>query len=99
VRNKVVVSKWALEWDEVMRASVGESAGQSVEAYFGHIFAPVVDSWRFVDHEPGVYPFQPAVDLWNRGFVPSFDGKLWRLHAGRQAQEVWKGTIEEARDD
>ena len=25
-------------------------------------------------------PFQPCIDLWNLGLVPSFDGTTWRLH-------------------
>jgi hypothetical protein len=41
------------------------------------------------------YLFQPAVDLWKLGFVPSFDGKIWRLHAGKKTSIVWQGTREE----
>ena len=35
-------------------------------------------------------PFQPAIDLWEAGFVPSFDGKVWRLYAGKDAQIVYE---------
>lgn len=38
----------------------------------------------------GTYPFQPAVDLWRQGIVPSFDGNTWRLHNGRDAKVVFE---------
>ena len=31
-----------------------------------------------------------GVKLWNRGLVPSFDGKIWRLHAGKKAKIVFE---------
>jgi len=34
-------------------------------------------------------PFQPAIDLWERGLVPSFDGKDWRLHTGPDAKIIY----------
>jgi len=46
-----------------------------------------------VDHKPGEYPFQPVVDLWGQGLVPSFDGKTWRLHGGKKAKVLWEGEI------
>jgi len=60
-------------------------------------------TWKFgIDsHEDLVskagYPFQPLVNLWELGIVPSFDGKIWRLHAGPNAAIIWKGTIEDAK--
>lgn len=29
-----------------------------------------------------VNPFQPAIDLWNMGLVPAYDGQKWRLYMG-----------------
>jgi hypothetical protein len=91
-------SVWASVWDSVwasVRASVRASAQVSVRAsvwvYAGSLF-PGITRWKYVDHEPGVYPYQPAVDLWRRGLVPSFDGKVWRLHAGENAEVVWEGV-------
>jgi len=30
-------------------------------------------------------PYQCAIDLWNDGLVPSFDGKTWCLYGGKDA--------------
>ena len=75
----VGVSVWETVWDSAM---------ESVWAYMGSLF-PNVGKWEYMEHEHGIYPFQPAVDLWYRGMVPSFDGKLWRLHSGENADVVW----------
>lgn len=71
------------EWDSVrgsVGASVWDSVGASVWVYAGSLF----DIWG--DH----YQFQPAVDLWKRGFVASFDGTTWRLHSGKAAKIVYE---------
>ena len=77
-------SAWSRVWDNV-RDSVGDSVG----AYIGSLF-PTVTKWEYVNHTPGVYPFQSAVDLWRRGLVPSYSGGVWRLHSGAQAEIVWE---------
>ena len=82
-----------------MRYSARSSVRNSVYAYIGSLF-PNIKEWKYtesVDHEEGVYPFQPAVDLWYKGFVfvPSFDGKgkVWRLHSGKDASIVFEKSI------
>jgi len=60
-----------------------------VEAYIGSLF-PCIEQWEHVLHKPGKYPFQPAADLWRRGFVPTFDGEVWRLHSGEDAAVVYE---------
>jgi len=83
-------SVWGSVWDSV-RASVGgsvwgsvrASVGDSVWAYMGTFFD--LPEWR------ENYPFQPAVDLWERGLVPSYDGKVWRLHA--KSGVLWEGEV------
>jgi hypothetical protein len=55
----------------------------------GSLFTKI-DKWKYIKHESGVYPFQPAVDLWKRGFIPSYDGKVWRLHQGKEAKIVYE---------
>jgi hypothetical protein len=57
--------------------------------YIGSLF-PSVEKWKYVDHETGVYPFQPVVDLWNRGLIPVFYGKKWKLLSGEKAEIVWE---------
>ncbi len=69
-------------WD-----SVWASVRDSVWAYIGSLF-PGIKKWKYIKHKEGEYPFQPCVDLWKRGFVPSFDGKIWRLHSGEKAKVV-----------
>jgi len=85
-------------WDSVgasVRDSVGASVGDSVWAYISSLF-PNIKKWEYIEHEEGINPFQPCIDLWHRGLVLSFDGKTWRLHAGGKANIVWEGVIESA---
>jgi len=90
VGASVGASVWDSVWDSV-GASVGDSVGNSVGdsvwdsvgAYIGALF-PNISEWKYIDHPVGEYPFQPAVDLWRQGLVPSYDGRdgTWRLHGG-----------------
>ena len=50
-----------------------------------------IKQWEYVEHKKGANPFQSAIDLWERGLVPSFDGKLWRLH-GKDGKILWGGV-------
>ena len=99
-----LLRNWASVWASArasVRDSVGasvgdsvwDSVGDSVWAYCGSLF-PNITNWQCINHAFGEYPFQPCVDLWRQGFVPScVDGKIWRLHAGRDAAIVWEGKI------
>jgi len=95
VGASVGASVWASVGASV-RASVGasvwDSVWASVWAYIGSLF-PNISNWKHTDHTTGEYPFQPAVDLWRLGLVPSFDGNLWRLHGGKNAEVLWEGKI------
>jgi hypothetical protein len=90
VRASVGASVWdsvgASVWDSV-RASVGASVGDSVWAYVSSLF-PNIKKWKDIDHKEGVHPFKSCIDLWKGGYVPSFDGKVWRLHT--KAGIVWE---------
>ena len=76
--------KWASVW-----ASVGDSVWDSVgDSVRDSVWASVRDSvwasvWAytssFIDIEYK-YDFTPCIELWERGFVPSFYGKTWILH-------------------
>jgi len=87
-------------WDSV-RASVGDSVRASV---VDSVWASVVDSvwaytssylllnkWEYTDAKNGENPFQSCIDLWERGIVPSFDGKKWRLHTKNGIS--WEGVL------
>ncbi len=96
VRNSVWNSVWNSVGDSVwnsVRDSVGNSVRNSVRSYFGSIFQKSVKKWKYIDHKKGVYPFQSASDLWRQGLVPSFDGKIWRLHGKENAEVLWEGKI------
>jgi hypothetical protein len=79
---------WGSVGDSV-GASVGDSVWASVRAYIGSMF-PKIKKWKNIKHKEGEYPFQPAVDLWKQGFVPSFDRTTWRLHAGIKGLVVFQ---------
>jgi hypothetical protein len=60
--------------------------------YISSLF-PNIKKWKYVEHKEGENPFQSAIDLWHKGLMPSFDGKIWRLH-GYQGKVLWEGKIE-----
>ncbi len=81
-------SVWASVGDSVW-ASVRDSVRDSVWASIGSLF-PNIKRWEDIEHKHLGYPFQSAVDLWRRGFVPSYDGQTWRLHSGKTAEVVYE---------
>ena len=81
VGDSVRASVWASVWDSVW-ASVGDSVGASVGAY--------CSSFVEADYE---YDFSSAIKLWELGLVPSYDGKVWRLHGGKKASILWEGKL------
>ena len=76
VWNSVGNSVWNSVWN-----SVGNSVRNSVWAY--------VSSFIDTKYE---YDFTCLLELWERGYVPSFDGEVWRLHKGLKAEiaYTWK---------
>ena len=78
VRNSVRYSVW-----NSVRDTVWNSVRDTVRAYFSSFFA--------INYE---YDFSSAVNLWNAGLVPSFDGTMWRLHSGKNADIVYEWTPE-----
>ena len=95
--NKITIEDLQLlkQWDSV-RDSVGAWVRDSVGASVG---ASVwVSIWAyastFVDIKYN-YDFTSINKLWERGIVPSYDGKIWRLHTGMKADIIMQGTISE----
>jgi hypothetical protein len=88
VRASVRDSVWASVWD-----SVQDSVRDSVRAYCGGLF-PNIKTWKYTE-KLGTDPWRPLLTLWYAGYVPSFDGKVWRLHAGKDAKIVAQWTKEE----
>jgi len=80
-------------------ASVWDSIRGSIWAYIGSFFK--IKKWKYIDYKKEPfnkikgYPFQSAVDLWKMGLVPSYDGKIWRLHGLKdgKVQVLWEGKI------
>ena len=90
VWDSVRGSVWASVWDSV-RDSVGASVWNSV---WDSVVDSVMDSVRdyalsffAIDFE---HDFSSAVKLWESGLVPSFEGKTWRLHSGKNADVVYE---------
>jgi hypothetical protein len=99
IRDSVLGSVWGSVWVSIRDSirdsiwdSVWDSVRDSAEAYISS-FYPGIKTWKHFDHPEGENPFQPCIDLWHRGFVPSFDGKIWRLHAGENAEIVWERSL------
>ena len=99
-KHILLLKKWDSVWASVrdsvwasVQASVWDSVGDSAGAYTGSFFK--IPMWKYVKHPKGKYPYQPLVALWNSGLVPSFDGKIWRLHGGPKAEILFSITAEE----
>jgi hypothetical protein len=97
VRDSVGASVRGSVWDSVgasVGASVRASVWDSVWAYTGSFFILPRDAWEYTDkNQTNEYPFLPLVKLWERGLVPSYDGKTWRLHGGPDAKILWEGVF------
>jgi hypothetical protein len=102
VGASVRASIWASVGDSV-RASIWASVGDSVWASVGaSVWDSVRDSVRVYISSffilDKVNPFQSCIDLWELGFVPSFDGKTWRVHAGEKAEIVFEISGKELKE-
>jgi hypothetical protein len=86
VRDSVGASVWAFVVDSVV-ASVRHTVWDSVGAYTGSFFEIKYN----VD-------ITPSNKLWERGLVPSFDGKTWRLHSGKNADIVFEISTDELKN-
>ena len=65
----------------------------SVGAYIGTFFVLPRESWKYTKNiKTEEYPFQCLATLWERGLVPSFDRKKWRLHGGKDAKILYEWT-------
>jgi hypothetical protein len=86
-------------WDSVEDSvwdSVGDSVKASVWAYTGSFFILPRSAWKYTENiETEEYPFQCLVSLWDQGLVPSFDGKTWRLHGGKDAKILFEISKED----
>ena len=95
VMESVLHSVKGLVWNSVCNSlgnSVGNSLWNSLWGYISSIFYGI-EKWEGIDHEKGINPFQPAIDLWEAGYVASYDGEKWRLHCGKNADVVWEGSF------
>ena len=85
-------SVWASVGDSV-GAYVWDSVGDSVRGYIGGLF-PNITKWKYAE-KLGPDPWRPLLTLWYAGYVPSYDGTTWRLHAGPKADVVLEWTPKE----
>ena len=104
-KDKELLAQWA-SFGDSFGASVWDSVGASVEASVrasvgASVWALVWASvWASVRAYIGSFfaveelnKYQSLWTLWERGFVPSFDGKTWRLHHGPDAKIVYEVTL------
>ena len=100
-RDSIGASVWASVVDSIVD-SVGASVWASVKAsfwaYTGSFFNIPRKDWKNTENiDCDNYPFESVVKLWERGFVPSFDGERWRLHCGPDAKIVFEISQAELR--
>lgn len=72
-----------------VKDTIGDSVGDSQGALIGSYFQNIKE-WKYYKGGTERYPYQSAAELWNRGFIPSFDGKIWRLSSGKEAFVVFE---------
>jgi len=80
VRNSVRNNVGDNVWNSVCN-NVWNSVGNTVYNYIASLINIEYD-----------FDIKPGNKLWNKGFVPSFDGKIWRLHSGKDATIVYTYT-------
>ena len=91
VRGSIGYSVWYSVWDSVRNSvvnSVRASVWNSIYAYMGGLF-PSIKKWKGIE-KLGLDPWRPLLTLWYGGYVPSFDGTTWKLHAGEKAEIVFE---------
>lgn len=93
-KHIALLKKWDSVWDSVgdsvwdsVRASVRDSVWASVRASVWDSVGAYVSSFFTIAYK---YDFSPAITLWECGLVPSFDGKIWRLHGGEKAKVLYE---------
>ena len=86
--------EWASVWNSVgnsvwnsVRNSVGDLVGNSVGNSVRDLVWGYVSTFFSIEYKSD---FSSAVKLWEAGLVPSFDGKVWRLHTGKDAKIVYE---------
>ena len=88
------LSEWASVRDSVrdsVRASVRASVWNTVRASVWDTVYAYLSSFFAVEYE---HDFSCAIKLWEAGLVPSFDGKTWRLHTGKDAHVIYEEVVE-----
>ncbi len=88
VMDDMGASAWDSAWYSA-RYSMRDSVRDGVVGYAGSLF-PAVTKWCYL---PGVAaPWEPLRRLWLAGYVPSYAGKVWRVHTGPTARVVLEVT-------
>jgi len=58
-----------------------------VWAYIASFFTGI-NKWKYAENL-GANPWEPCQRLWEMGIVPTFDGKVWRLHSDPKAAIIY----------
>ena len=103
--DRLQVEAWCeqLDWKRIVAPLIVKPIVHPLEIEAGEVTDEVIDllkQWASVgayvsgffdiqyDHD-----FAPCTQLWERGFVPSFDGAIWRLHAGKGSEVVYEWAV------
>ncbi|GFH40663.1 hypothetical protein [Pseudolactococcus insecticola] len=76
--------------DKATEDKVGSSVG---EKEFLGIWFTNTTKWSTTNSSK--YPYEAIAKLWKKGFIPSFDGKTWRLSSGKKGKIVYQGTLKQ----
>jgi hypothetical protein len=105
VGDSVGASVWYSIWYSVsasirasVRASVWDSVGASVwDSIWYSVWGSVRDYfWAYYSTFFNIkykHNFKIILRLLDKGLIPSFDGKIWRIHSGKKSEIVWEGEL------
>ena len=78
---------------ESIKSTIGYAGWDAIRGSVWNAIGAYLDSlFTTYPGRPNMFP--ECVDLWKRGFVPTFDGDVWRLHSGKKAKIVYEWEME-----
>ena len=102
VDDRVQVHDWLdkLDWQRIVKPLIIKPIVNPFEIEAGDVTDEAIEKlhewasvWAYISSFLSIeykYDFSSCVWLWEHGFVPSFDGKTWRLHSGENASIVYE---------
>lgn len=89
VRDTIGDSIWDTFWasiEESVKDSLLASVKDSTTASVRDTLGAYISSFFSIEFK---YDFSPAVTLWEKGLIPTYNCKVWQLRGGEKAEILW----------